>query len=527
MVRRLRRSLLVRGAFALLVLASLLTVAPVPESRAQVQGTLVYATRVEPRCVDPANQVDQQTLKVVRNAYEPLVEEIQGTLRLGPSLATRWQISPDAKTYTFTLRPGVKFADGSDLTPQSVKFSYDRIKAGGLAVGSILNDLDRVEVVNQTTVRIVLAQPDVYFLYKVAKVGIVNDKVATQRAEGNDMGQRWLCRNTAGSGPYQLAEWQPAQFIMLRRNPHYWRGWNGKHIDAIRLAFVPENVTQLQMLERLEIDMNTTAFVNDIERLRQNRGLRVILAPAIETDIFTMNSARGALTDTRVRQAISLAFDYNAQAFNVWRRLGVLPRGFMPQGLECFNKTISPQRQDMARARELLQQANATNIRLALAFTAGREDMKQAAAILQDNLRQLGPQLEVREIPWPTLFEMHKRADSAPNFGTLIMGAFTGDPASYLELNFHSRNIERPYNWSFWKNAEFDKLVDDAKQTLDKPKRCEMLGRAQKILVDEAPALYVASPPKVETLRTRVKGYLPHPIDYYWSTRFYQMWLEQ
>jgi peptide/nickel transport system substrate-binding protein len=526
MVQGDRRSVLARALLVVLLLVTLVAAAPAPESRAQVQGTLVYATRVEPRCIDPANQVDQQTLKVVRNAYEPLVEEIQGTLRLGPAIATRWTLSPDAKTYTFELRAGVKFADGSPLTPQAVKFSYDRIKAGSLAVGSILNDLERVEVAGPSTVRIHLSQPDVYFLFKVAKVGIVNDKVAMQRADGSDMGQRWLCRNTAGSGPYQVAEWQPAQFIMLRRNPNYWKGWDGKHIDAIRFAFVPENITQLQLLERLEIDMNTTAFVNDIERLRQNRGLKVILAPAIETDIFTMNTARGPLADVRVRQAVSLAFDYNAQAVNVWRRLGVLPRGFMPQGLECFNKAIPAQRQDLGRARELLQQANATNIRLVLAFTAGREDMKQAAAILQDGLRQLGPQLEVREIPWPTLFEMHKRADSAPNFGTLIMGAFTGDPASYLELNFHSRNIERPYNWSFWKHAEFDKLVDDAKQTLDKPKRCELLGRAQKILVDEAPALYAASPPKVETIRTRVKGYLPHPIDYYWSTRFYQMWLE-
>jgi peptide/nickel transport system substrate-binding protein len=513
---------------AVIVAAQLaLAVVPVTPGNAQTRGTLVYATRVEPRCIDPGNQVDQQTLRVLRNAYEPLVSELQGSVRLGPGLATRWDISQDSRVFTFSLRPNVKFADGTPFNAESVKFTFDRIKKLGLAVASVLDTVERVEVADAQTVRIRLSRPDVYFLYGVAKVGIVSPTAATRNQDGEDMGNKWLCRNTAGTGPYQLAQWQPNQFMLMQRNPTYWQGWTGKHIETVRLIFVPENATQLQLLERLEIDMVSTPFINETERLRANPKLRVIIAPAIETDIFTYNVTKPPLNDVRVRRAVSLAFDYEAMARQVWRGYGRVPRGFLPEGMECFDKSIAPQRQDLARVRELLQQANVSSGTITLGFTRGREDMKQAAAILQDTLRGFGLQLQVQEIPWPTLFEMHKTAATAPHVGSLIMGAFTGDPASFMELNFHSRNIDRPYNWSFWKNAEFDKLIDDARATPDAARRCGLLGRAQKILVDEAPAMYVANPPKVEAITARVKGYYPHPIDYYWSTRFYPMYLSE
>ncbi len=500
---------------------------PLPRSEAQTQGTLVYATRVQPACIDPGNQVDQQTVRILRNSYEQLVHELQGSINLEPGLATRWQASPDLRSYTFTLRPNVKFADGTPLNAEAVKFSYDRVKKLGLAVNSVLSAMERVDVVDPMTVRISLSRPDYYFLYSVAKVAIVSPTAAMKNQEGSDLGNKWLCRNTVGTGPYQVTQWQPNQFIVQSRNPTYWQGWEGRHIDTVRTVFVPENATQLQLLERLEIDMNSTPFVNEVDRLKANPRLRVIIAPAVETDIFTFNTTKPPLNDVRVRRALSLAFDYEAMARQVWRGYARVPRGFLPEAMECFDKSIAPQRQDLGRARELLQQAGVSNVTLTLAFTRGREDKRQAAQILQDAVRPMGVNIQIQETPWPTLFEMHKTGAGAPHMGSLIMGAFTGDPAGFMELNFHSRNIDRPYNWSFWKSDEFDRAVDDARATADKAKRCQVLGRAQKILVDEAPAIYVANPNKVETIRSRVRGYYPHPVDYYWSTRFYRMWLSE
>jgi peptide/nickel transport system substrate-binding protein len=521
----LRRGLAL--AVAALTVLGLLATAPLPQSEAQTQGTIVYATRVQPTCVDPGNQPDQQSVRILRNSYEQLVQELQGSMTLGPGLATRWETAPDAKSITFHLRPNVKFADGTPFNGESVKFTFDRIKKLGLYVASILGSYERTEVMGPLTVKLVLNRPDVYFLHSVAKVGIVSPTTALKNQEGSDLGNKWLCRNSAGTGPYQITQWQQNQFIIQSRNPQYWGGWEGKHIDTIRTIFVPENATQLQLLERLEIDMVATAFINELDRLKANPGLRTIVTPAVETDVFTLNTGKPPFNDVRMRRAVSLAFDYEAMARQVWRGYGRVPRGMLPERMECFDKSIAPQRQDLARARELVQQAGATNTTITLAFTRGREDKKQAAQILQDALRGIGVNLQILEVPWPTLFEMHANRNSAPNIGSLIYGAYTGDPSGFLELLFHGRNIDRPLNWSFWKNEEFDRLSDEARATLDKTKRCQLFSRIQKILVDEAPAIYVSNPPKVETFRTRVKGYYPHPIDYYWSTRFYQMYLSE
>ncbi|MBM3450845.1 MAG: hypothetical protein FJX78_07690 [Armatimonadetes bacterium] len=260
--------------------------------------------------------------------------------------------------------------------------------------------------------------------------------------------------------------------------------------------------------------------------MRNVRGLRTLITPAMETHMFTLNMARAPISDVRVRRALTAAFDYDAQAVYVWKRLGTIPRGFLPTRMKCFNNSIPVYKEDLFRARELLQQAGAGGARLSMNFTQGREDLKQAAVIFQDTLRNLGVTLDVRETPWPSLFEQQRRADGAPHMVTLIQSAFTADPTTMMESSFHSRNIEKPYNWSIFRNTEYDRLIDEARGTLDKTKRCEMLGRAQKIIYDEEPAIFFASPPRLETSRIRVKGYVPHPSDYFWSVKWYQLSLE-
>ena len=103
----------------------------------------------------------------------------------------------------------------------------------------------------------------------------------------------------------------------------------------------------------------------------------------------------------------------------------------------------------------------------------------------------------------------------------LEMGAFTGDPIYFLETCFHSKNIGAPYNWSFYKNEEFDKLLDEAKTISDADKRTELMAKAQQILVDDAPAIYYACPSKLEVISKRVGDYVLHPLDYYNFINFY------
>ncbi len=523
----MRRTL---GRFTMLfVMVALLIggVATAPYAAPGQPRVLTYGMRLEPKSFDPAGGNEQYTLKVIRSAYEGLIQEKFGTTQLEPGLAESWTVSPDNMTWTFKLRRGVKFHDGSEFDAGAVQFTFDRLRKVPIGAHRLVAGA-AVEVVDPFTVRIVLKAPDVYFPYSLAKVPIVSPRAVRDHDEGGDDAQKWLARNTAGTGPYRIARWESNQFILLDRFQDYWRGWTGPHLDQVRIIIVPEPATMLQMLERNEIDMMSNPILpQDIERLKRNPGLQFVAGPALETDIFSLNTRKPPLDNKQFREGLSYLFDYQTMAQRVLGGYGRIPRGFLPTGFECFNQKMKPMVHDPMRGRALIQQSGVTRASLIYNYTAAREDYRQAGLLLQDALRDLGIELRMQEFPFTTLIEQQQRVDTAPHMAPLAMGAFSGDPIFFLELNFHSKNMGGPYNWSHYQNLEVDGLLARARATADRAARCQMLGRVQEILVADAAAIFMVSPSKVEFIRKRVKGYRLHPLDFVWPVRFYELHLEE
>jgi peptide/nickel transport system substrate-binding protein len=491
------------------------------------QAVLTYGMRLEPRSFDPAGGNEQYTLKVIRNAYEGLIQEKFGTTQLEPALAESWTVSPDHMTWTFTLRRGVKFHDGSEFNAEAVRFTFERLRKVPIGVHRLVAGAE-AQVVDPFTVRIALKAPDVYFPYSLAKVPMVSPTAVRERDAGGDDAQQWLARNTAGTGPYRLTRWESNQFIQLDRFQDYWRGWHGPHLEQVKIVIVPEPATMLQMLERNEIDMMSNPILpQDIARLKRNAGLQFVAGPALETDIFSLNTRKPPLDNKQFREGLTHLFDYPTMAQRVLGGYGRIPRGFLPTGFECFNQKLKPMVYDPEKGKALIQQSGVTRASLIYNYTAAREDYRQAGLLLQDALRDVGIELRMQEFPFTTLIEQHRQAETAPHLAPLAMGAFSGDPVFFLELNFHSKNMGGPYNWSHYQNPEVDRLLVQARATADRTARCRMLGQVQEILVDDAAAIFMVSPSKVEFIRKRVKGYRLHPLDFVWPVRFYDLHIEE
>jgi peptide/nickel transport system substrate-binding protein len=302
--------------------------APGSSSKPQAGGTLTYATVQQPACLDPGVAPDTATAVIDRNIFDSLVSEAaNGTFH--PWLATSWQISPDGLTYTFHLRTGVKFQDGTPLTAAAVKDTLDHIvnpKAGSLYAASLLKAYKSATVVNNQTVQVKLSSPDAAFLQTLstANLGI---QAPSQLA----LGQNTLCVKPVGTGPFRFVSWTKNQDLRLAKNPAYnWGPSTAAHTGPAYLAgldfqFVSDDSARFGALTSGQTDVINNVPAVDVKVLDRTSGVRLLSAnsPGLVYALY-FNTGRAPFSDVRVRQAVLHAVNVsslvNAVYFGTFQR---------------------------------------------------------------------------------------------------------------------------------------------------------------------------------------------------------------
>ncbi len=484
--------------------------------------TFSVALGVMPADFDPTNLVGAGDMNASRTCYEPLVEEIRGTTELQPWLAESYEV-PNAKTYIFKLREGVKFADGTDLNAEAVVYSYERTMAFVNPVSTLVQEIESVEATDDMTVTIKLKSDNSGFLYNVAKVGIISPTWCKENEKDGDWAQDYCTRNSCGTGAYQISGYEEDQYYTMEKFEDYWGGWKDNQIDTIQTLIVKDNATQIQMLNSGEVDKLQIPITENLDILEANEKIDVLTEQSLQTNIFTFNTQKAPFDNLLVRQAVTLAMDYEGVKDNVYNGKATVPSGFMPAKFTDHDNSIPQQEQNLEKAKELMKQSGAGECTVSVHLCEGSDDQVQMAQILQANLAEIGITLEIKVMPWLSLVEENASPDTAPEMSALNMGAFTGDSVFFLKQNFHSMYSGQPYNWSFYENPDFDKAIDKAAATVDEAEKQEYLNTAQKILVDNCAALYITSPDSVEAINNKYQGFKIHPLDYYYSIRFYQL----
>lgn len=500
-----------------------------PPAGAQSRGNILgVAMHFYPSTFDPAIGVAGTHYRIFVNTYEGLVDYKIGTASVVPALAQSWSISSDLTTYTFRLRPNVKFHDGSTMDAEAVKMSFDRAKKIGQGPSVYLRSMREIQVVDPLTVRVVLTQPSATFLYGTSKVYIHGKPHVTDP----DDGRAWFAANINGTGPFRIVQAEKDQHIVMQRHAAYWQGWADRHIEGVLIRIIPDAATQKLMLERGEVDMMNLYSIGPDEspdNLAKRPGVKLVRSPTYRTYIYPFNTQKpnSPLRDKRVRKALALAFDYDAVK-DIFYGSATTPNGFLAPGFTGYDSRRPRIKRDVAAAKRLLAEAGVANgFDMEGLVYQEEEQGRKLGLLLQASFKDVGVNMKVGYAPPIGVFigQMEKLETSAMAGAHLMMAPLTADAGTYFRQVFGGDNAGKPWNHSWYANPEVDRLLNEAERTAEEGRRIDLWRRAETIIIDDQPVIFVAwATPIVEPVRERVMNYLYHPLDYSGIFQFYNIY---
>jgi len=463
------------------------TAAPSP-ARAATTFTIAHAVDVD--TFDPAGQ----TTTTVANMLDYVVETLLVNDEKGkpvPHLAKSWEISKDGLTYTFKLQEGVKFHDGKPLDAAAVKANYERVLDPDVRVPirAAYTAIDKIEVVDPTTVRFILKQPAPYLIGALAwtTVGILSPATIEKGTPGYK-----TVTQPVGSGPYVFKEYVKGSHLTLTRNPNYW----GKppYYDTVTFRIVPEAATRESLLLAGQVDMILHPPIADLPALQKNPAVKVLLAPSIRTLFISINTTAKYLDDPKVRQALNYAIDKEAIIKSVLFGAADPLDAPMAPALFGYCKT-GPYPYDPAKAKALLKEAGVpAGTKFAFISPTGRYvGDYQASQAIAGYLKEVGIETELGTMDWPTYVATitKPQAENKTNLH------FLGWAVSYLDafqqfVQFQSsQHPPAGLATSFYKNPKVDELAAAAAKETDPQKRADLYCQASKIVWEDAPWIFL------------------------------------
>ena len=463
-------------------------------------GSVVWAAEADPLDLDPHTAASFPSLQAWADlTYQSLVM-FDENLKIVPCLAEAWRLSDDRLTWTFTLRQGVTFHDGSELEAEDVRFWFERIKAPETPAPyrTAFSPITKVEPRGKYEVTFTLAAPHAPFLATLASLrgSAIAPRRWRERAGA-------AARTAAvGSGPFRIAEYVPRRQIRYIRHREYWeRGL--PYLDEVRLEILPD---ETQRVEALRSGRVTYAMVGPAAAQQLKRDLTVLSSPGPAQRVMVFNTQRKPFDDVRVRQAVALVVDRQAaieRALGGEGRLtGPVPTG---HGEWAIPPESLPYRRDLATAKHLLNEAGyADGFEATIKTTPEYPSMIGTAALMADQVRALGITLKVDQLEWGAL----ARAVAANDFDLYAHGiGFLPDPDGYLVPHASWGHDPGTLGLTTWQNARYDELVEQARMQLDPGLRKRLYDEAAGIVLHEAPLLWWFTENTIEAIHPSIKGY--------------------
>ncbi len=487
-----------------------------PVGAQAVPRQLRVAVGIDADRLDPAEQTTTTIANIVDYMFETLVDLHPTTQKIVPKLATRWQISPDGLTYTFTLRRGVRFHDGTPLNAEAVKFSLERLKDPkvAMALRFLVQPVQSVEAVGEDAVRIRLNKVTPTFLADLSTTQFaIVSPAAVQRA-----GDRWRSAPVGGgTGPYVFKEWRRGDSIVLERNPNYW----GKKplFDEVLFRVVPDAGTRLTQVLAGDVHMAMLPPAPDVKGLRRNPQVKVVEAASDRVIFVAMNTQWGPFKDVRVRRAMNFAVNKKAILASVLFDLGTVSDSPCPPMMFGYHRVqeggwpYSP-----TRAKELLAQAGYRDGFQVDFFTpTGRyiQDFQFAQAIA-GQLRNVGVRANVTTMDWPSYVAMIQTPLERTRIQMLVLGWAWPvlDCDGVLYGQFHSSSHPpRGLGPAFYTNPRVDQLLDRQRQEANVERRRALLKEAQEAIWNDAPWIWLWSQKWYVVTNRNLDGVLIHPIE--------------
>jgi len=471
--------------------------------------TLTIGVRAGPESIDPHYTATGTHAEALKHVFDTLIWS-GDKLQLEPRLATSWKaIAPDV--WEFKLRSGVKFHDGSDFTAEDVKFSIERIPtvAGPNPTTIYVRRVKEVKIVDPLTVQVVTDGPAPNLPNDFIRLFIVSHKAAAGLTKDTANEAFNTGKAAIGTGPYKFVSWTPKDQLVLERFDGYWgpkEPW-ARHIRKE----LPNDAARVAQLKAGQVDLIVRAPASDVPTLKRDAKLSVETVETVylfnmELDLrdkppqITAKDGsalpKNPLQDAKVREAIDIAIDRPALAEIAMEGLGSPGNQLVTPTIAGFNKSIPAIKPDVAKAKKLLEEAGYPNgFKLTFSFTNDRlPGDRQVGTSIAQMLARIGIDVNANAQPSAVFFPARARAEysvAMSGWGTL-----TGEANYTLSSLVHSNDPAKKlgaFNLLGYKNAEVDKLIEDASIEMDEAKRNTMLSDAAAIVAKDRPRLAITA----------------------------------
>ena len=484
------------------------------------EQVLVFARGGDSVKLDPAVVDDGESLNVCYSVFDTLVQFKPGTTEVEPALATSWEAAEDGLTWTFHLRDGVTFHDGTSMDADAVLFSLLRQhdpahpfhQVGGAhtywSSMDMSNIVDTITKTDPLTVVFHLKKIEAPFLANLAMefASVISPAAAT--AAGPD-----FAHHPVGSGPFKFVRWDQEQSIVVEANDSYWGG--RPKLDRVVFEVIKDPNIRTIRFQSGAVHVFDNPNPNELEAVRKTPHARILQEPGLNVGYLAMNMKREFFKDARVRIAVNHAIDKQRIVDDIFKGTGTVAKNPLPPIMWGYNDAIEDFAHDKAKAKRLLAEAGYPD-----GFTCSlwympvprpyMPDGKKVAEAIQLDLKDVGITANMVTYDWATYLDATKKGEH--DMALLGWSGDNGDPDNFLNVLLSVAATEIPaQNIAFYKNAEFNRLITEAKETVDQARRTELYLKSQEVFHADPPWVCLAHNLQSVVLRDEVEGYVLYP----------------
>ncbi|MBU1229099.1 MAG: ABC transporter substrate-binding protein [Proteobacteria bacterium] len=477
--------------------------------------TLVFGRSADATFLDPAKFLDNESAMVIENVFDGLVRYADDSTRIEPALAEAWSVSENGLAYTFRLRRGVSFHDGSPMNAQAAQFSLLRkidpahpyFRSQFSKMDPSLGGVRAVEATSEHSLRITLKAPDPLFLNSLARHSCYIVSPAAVRAAGDGFDKL-----PVGTGPFALESWIKGERIILKANPRHFSG--APKIDTLVFKVVPDPEVRLLELRAGSIQAMDGLTPGQLGEVRRNSALTLDGKPGMNVGYLAMNTEHAPLDNPLVRRAIAHAINRPVLVKSIFQGMATQALTLVPPNMPGHDAKAPDTAYDPTQARRLLRQAGlAQGFETTLwAMPVSRPYMPQPdkiARFIQENLAAVGIRARIVTHDWATYLT---KAYSGEHDLCLLGWISTGDAGEMLEHLLDRDNAVKPHasNISFFRDQRVHDLLAQAKATASPKAREELLAQVQEIAALELPLLPLAHASQFLARAKNVQGIVNH-----------------
>ncbi len=490
---------LTRRAFVAASIAALGMFPALTSAHAQTPAdVLVVGQIAEPKSLDPAAVTAVNDFRILVNLYEGLVRYKSGTLEVAPALAESWDISEDGTEYTFNLREGVTFHDGTPFNAEVVKFNFDRMlnedhpyhNTGPFPLAFFFSAVQETTAVDDLTVKFTLNEPYAPFLSNLAyPTGLLVSPEAVKQ-HGEDIG-----RNPTGTGPFKFVEWKSNERVVVDRYADYW----GDPAGVQAVVFRPITDANTRVAEMLAggIDMMVEVPPTALSQF-QGDDFAIVEQAGPHVWFLILNAKEGPFANKLVRQAANYAINKEAIVNDVLEGTADVAAGPTPPAFAwAYNEELDPYPYNPEKAKELLAEAGAEGAELTFYVTEGGSGMLDPVAMgtaIQADLAAVGLDVKIETYEWNTfLGEVNPGLEGKADMAEMAWMTNDPDTLPYLALRTDAWPENGGFNSGYYSNEKVDELLEKARTATSQDERAALYREMQTIVQEDAPWVFVAN----------------------------------